>query len=189
MRAGLLMLPDTMETSVVCETSRLILRKFNESDVDPLLSFQGDPEVMRFSIRGPVTRADIQTKYLPSCLKRYARDGLGQWAVVRKSDGICVGECGICVQELDGESEFEISYRMRRDCWGIGLATEAAQACRDYGFKSVRLRRMISIIESENVASIRVAEKMGMTLERRASFHNIPVLIYSVANENSGAPH
>ncbi|HEV2695635.1 MAG TPA: GNAT family N-acetyltransferase [Verrucomicrobiae bacterium] len=175
-----------METPIVCETPRLILRKFNDSDVEPLFSFLGDPEVMRFSIRGPLTWEDIQTKYLPACLKRYSRDGLGQWAVVRKSDGICVGECGICVQEVEGKKEFEISYRMRRDCWGIGLATEAAQACRDHGFKNVGLRRLISIIEAENAASIRVAEKMGMTLEKRASFHNISVLIYSVANVMTG---
>ena len=57
---------------------------------------------------------------------------------------------------------------------------------RDYGFKNVGLRRLISIIESENGASIRVAEKMGMTLEKSASFHNIPVLIYSVANAMTG---
>jgi ribosomal-protein-alanine N-acetyltransferase len=170
-----------METSIVCETSRLILRKFNENDVDSILGFRGDPEVMRFSVRGPETREDIQTRYLPSCLRRYSRDGLGQWAVVRKSDGMCVGECGICTQEVDGEREFEIGYRMRRDCWGNGLATEAARACRDYGFNQAGLRRLISIIESENAASIRVAEKMGMTLEKRASFHEIPVLIYRVA--------
>ena len=176
------MLPNTLEPSIVCETSRLILRKFNESDVDPLLGFRGDPEVMRFSISGPETREDIQTKYLPSCLRRYSRDGLGQWAVVRKIDGICVGECGICVQEVADDRVFEISYRMRRDCWGTGLATEAARACRDYGFKKAGLHRLISIIESENAASIRVAEKMGMTLEKRASFHGISVLIYSVAN-------
>ena len=175
-----------METPIVCQTSRLILRRFTESDVDSLLGFRGDPEVMRFSITGPETREDIQTKYLPSCFRRYSRDGLSQWAVVRKSDGLCVGECGICVQEVDGEKEFEISYRMRRDCWGNGLATEAARACCDYGFQKAGLRRLISIIESENATSIRVAEKMGMTLEKRASFHKIPVLIYSVANAVAG---
>jgi len=180
------MLPNTVETSIVCQTSRIILRKFNESDVDPLLGFRGDPEVMRFSITGPEAREDIQTKYLPSCLRRYSRDGLGQWAVVRKSDGICVGECGICAQEVDGEREFEISYRMRRDCWGVGLATEAARACRDYGFEKAGLRRLISMIELENTASIRVAEKMGMTLNKRASFHGIPVLIYDVSNALTG---
>ena len=179
--------PNIMEASIVCLTSRLILREFNESDVDSLFGFRGDPEVMRFSITGPETREDIRTKYLPSCLRRYSRDGLGQWAVVRKSDGICVGECGICAQEVDGEKEFEISYRIRRDCWGDGLATEAALACCDYGFKQAGLHHLISIIESENTASIRVAEKIGMTLKKTASFHNIPVLIYSVANTLAGS--
>jgi len=176
----------TIETSIVCQTTRLILRKFNESDVDPILGFRGDPEVMRFSIAGPETREDIQAKYLPSCLRRYSRDGLGQWAVVRKSDGICVGECGICAQEVDGEKEFEISYRLRRDCWGNGQATEAARACCDYGFKQAGLRRLISIIQFENTASIRVAEKMGMTLVKRALFHRIPVLVYGVVSTVTG---
>jgi len=178
--------PNKVGTSIVCQTLRLILRRFNESDVKPLLGFRGDPEVMRFSITGPETREDIQTKYLPSCLRRYCRAGLWQWAVVRKSDDICVGECGICIQEVDGEREFEISYRLRRDCCGDGLATEAARACCDYGFKKAGLRRLISIIEAENAASIRVAEKMGMTLEKRASFHRIPVLVYSVVNTVTG---
>ena len=76
------------------------------------------------------------------------------------------------------KEHLEISYRMRRDCWGTGLATEAARACRDYGFKKAGLRRLISIIELENAASIRVAEKTGMTLEKSASFHGVPVLMF-----------
>ena len=75
---------------------------------------------------------------------------------------------------------------MRRDCWGNGLASEATRACCDYGFNKAGLRRLISIIELENVASIRVAEKMGMTLEKRASFHRIPILVYSVVNTVAG---
>jgi [ribosomal protein S5]-alanine N-acetyltransferase len=83
---------------------------------------------------------------------------------------------------VDGSPEYEISYRLRRDCWGQGLATEAVQACRDYGFKQMGLTHMISIIEPENVASIRVAEKMGMTLEKKASFHDIAALIYGITH-------
>lgn len=79
------MLSDGVDVSVVCETARLILRKFNDRDVESLLSFRGDPEVMRFSITGPETREDIQARYLPGCLKRYSRDGLGQWAAYEKA--------------------------------------------------------------------------------------------------------
>jgi [ribosomal protein S5]-alanine N-acetyltransferase len=171
-----------MQTALVCETSRLLLREFNENDAEALFSFLGDPEVMRFSVQGPRTRQEIRSKYLRGCFSRYFYDGLGQWAIERKSDGVCIGECGICIQDVDRERAFEISYRLRRDCWGMGLATEAAQACREYGFRKAGLRRLISMIESENSASIRVAEKVGMTFERKASFAKIPVLIYGVAD-------
>jgi RimJ/RimL family protein N-acetyltransferase len=180
------MLPNAQVESIVCESPRLILQKFNEGDAGALFDFRGDPDVMRFSITGVETREDIQTKYLPSCMKRYSRDGFGQWAVIRKSDGRCIGECGICVQVVDGTREYEISYRLRRDCWGLGLATEAARACVDYGFKKAGLTRLISIIEEENSASIRVAQKMGMTLEKRATFHHVSALIYSVTHEPMG---
>jgi RimJ/RimL family protein N-acetyltransferase len=166
--------------SIICESPRLILRRFEESDAEAILKFRGDPQVMRFSVSGPESRENIRIKYLASCMKRYARDGFGQWAVIRKSDGDCIGECGICAQNVDGSREYEISYRLRRDCWGQGLATEAAQACRDYGFKQIGLACLISIIEPENAASIRVAKKMGMTLEKRVLFHDIAVLIYGI---------
>jgi ribosomal-protein-alanine N-acetyltransferase len=173
--------------SIVCESLRLILRRFDENDAEAILKFRGDPQVMQFSLTGPESREDIRIKYLPSCVKRYARDGFGQWAVIRKSDGNCIGECGICAQIVDGSREYEISYRLRRDCWGQGLATEAAQACRDYGFEQIGLTRMISIIEPENAASIRVAEKMGMTLEKRASFHDIAAQIYGITHAAAGS--
>jgi len=176
------MLPEAEESPVVCETPRLILRKFDQADVEALFSFRGDPEIMRFSVNGPATREDLRAKYLPSCLKRYSRDGLGQWAVIRKSDGALIGECGICVQQVDSEKQYEIGYRLRRDCWGQGLATEAARACRDYGFTKAGLSRLVSVIEAENVASVRVAEKTGMTFEKHVSFHTIAALLYSIAN-------
>jgi len=176
-----------MESSLICETPRLILRRFDANDVESLLAFRSDPEVMRFSVAGPETRENVRTRYLPGCFARYLRDGLGQWAVVRKADGLCIGECGICVQQVDGAKEYEIGYRLRRDCWGLGLATEAARACRDYGFQRAALRRLICIIAAENAASIRVAEKVGMTREKHARFHEIPVLIYSMARSGTAA--
>jgi len=176
------MLPEAEKSPLVCETPRLILRKFNENDAEAIFSFQGDPEIMRFSVNGPATPEGIRTKYLPGCLTRYSRDGVGQWAVIRKSDGALIGECGICVHEVDGTREYEIGYRLRRDCWRQGLATEAARACRDYGFSKVGLSRLVSIIEAENAASIRVAKKIGMTFEKHVLFHQISALLYRVAN-------
>jgi len=68
------------------------------------------------------------------------------------------------MQEVDGVEEVEIGYHIRRDLWGQGLATEAAQACRDYGFSQLGFDKLISLINPANIASRRVAEKNGMRL-------------------------
>jgi [ribosomal protein S5]-alanine N-acetyltransferase len=165
--------------NIVCETQRLILRKITQQDSDALFEILGDPEVMSFSVHGPETREGIQ-KFLDATIRRYERDGVAQWAVIEKASDKFVGECGISVQMIDEKREFEIGYRFSRLYWGKGFATEAAIACRDYGFMNIMLKRLISIIEADNRRSIRVAEKIGMKLEKESFFHGIPVRIYNL---------
>jgi ribosomal-protein-alanine N-acetyltransferase len=174
--------PENSTGSIILETPRLILRPFGANDVEAVFRFLGDPRVMRFSVRGPLSCEDIRARYLPGCLKRYSQDGFGQWAVIDKRDGRCIGECGICTQTVEGVPEHEVSYRLCPEAWGQGFATEAARACRDYGFKELALTRLIAIIEPENVASLRVAQKIGMTEEKCALFHGKSVRIYSVTS-------
>ena len=164
---------------IVCETPRLILRKFALEDLQSILKVIGDPEVMRFSTTGPETE-DGAKKFLSGCLRRYERDGIGQWAVILKETGALIGESGLSVQYVDDNKEYEVSYRILRSLWGKGYGTEAAIASRDFGFEVLGLRRLISIIEKENEPSIRVAQKMGMILEKSSIFSNKPVVIYSL---------
>lgn len=165
--------------AVITETPRLLLRKIQESDFDALLKILGDPEVMRFSLHGAEDHDGVR-KFLESTWQRYERDGVAQWAVVLKETGACIGECGISVQIIDGIKEYEIGYRLAKSYWGQGLATEAAKVCRDLGFGQLVISRLISIIEAENKASIRVAEKVGMRMEKESAFHGISVKIYSL---------
>lgn len=165
--------------SLICETPRLLLRKITYDDAEPLLQILGDPEVMKFSVLGVDDESGVR-KFIDVTLKRYERDGIAQWAVIEKQTNAFIGECGIAVQMIDGQKEYEIGYRFNRKFWRKGFATEAAIACRDYGFNQLRLTRLISIIEKENIASIGVAKKVGMTLEKESVFHNIPVQIYSL---------
>lgn len=78
------------------------------------------------------------------------------------------------------QKEYELGYRLSRKYWGKGFATEAAIACRDCGLNTFGLRRLISIIEAANHQSIRVAEKVGMTFEKKSTFHGIAVEIYAL---------
>lgn len=102
--------------SIVCDSSRLYLRKIVYEDASSLFKILGDPEVMRFSVNGPYN-ADGVRKFIESTLKRYERDGVAQWAVIEKQTEKFIGECGISVQLVDGIKEYEIGYRFNRNRW------------------------------------------------------------------------
>jgi ribosomal-protein-alanine N-acetyltransferase len=127
---------------VICETSRLILREFRETDLDDLMEIFGNPEVMRFSITGVKSKDDVR-KLIDSAARSSARDGLAQWAVILKETGALIGECGILSQIMAGKREYEIAYRFAKRHWGQGYATEAAIACCEYGFNVKSLPRLI----------------------------------------------
>jgi RimJ/RimL family protein N-acetyltransferase len=128
-----------------------------------------DAEVMRFS-------DGIQTKewvhaWLHNCLERYQTWGFGPYAVVEQNGQNVIGYCGLFFfPDIDGQAEVEIGYRLVRSAWGQGYATEAACAVRDYAFAILRMKRLIAMIDPSNLASIRVAEKMGMHYEKDILF-------------------
>ena len=74
----------------------------------------------------------------------------------------------------------ELGYRFSKNHWGKGYATEAAIACLDYAFSTLGAKKLISIIEPNNIASLKVAEKAGLQLEKTTVYHNIKVFIYSI---------
>src|SRR5215469_17940546 len=109
----------------ILETSRLILREFTPDDADALALVVSDPETMRF-YPAPFDRDGVE-QWIARNLRRYAEHGHGLWAMVLKSSGEMIGDCGLTVQNVDGVNEIEVGYHVRRDLWGRGLATEAAQ--------------------------------------------------------------
>ena len=124
-----------------------------------------DAEVMRFS-------DGIQTKewvhaWLHKCLEGYQIWGFGPYAVVEQNSQNIIGYCGLFFcPDIDGQSEVEIGYRLARSAWGRGYATEAAKAVRDFALTTLGIQRLIAMIDPSNIASIRVAEKIGMKYEK-----------------------
>jgi [ribosomal protein S5]-alanine N-acetyltransferase len=108
----------------------------------------------------------------------YAERGHGLWAMTLKGAEQVIGDCGLIAQEVEGVEETEIGYHIRRDFWGQGLATEAARACRDYGFERLGRSRLISMIRPENFPSRRVAEKNGMRIEREVFWRGFRHYVY-----------
>ena len=167
----------------ILDTLRLSLREFIPGDADALALVLSDPETMRY-YPVPFDRSGVEEWIARNC-RRYANDGHGLWGMVLKTNRELIGDCGLTVQDVDGTTEVEIGYRVRRDHWGKGLATEAARACRDYGFASLPVERLVSMIRPENLPSRRVAEKNGMSVSRQVIWRNLPHLIYAVRRESA----
>ena len=82
-----------------------------------------------------------------------------------------MGYCGLFFfPDIDGQAEVEIGYRLARAVWGKGYATEAAQAVRNFAFTTLDIKRLIAMIDPSNIASIRVAKKIGMHYEKDVMF-------------------
>lgn len=164
---------------MICETNRLIIRKFTTRDLNKLHAILSDAQVMLYSLHGPYSLEQTDT-FLKGTLNAYNSRGYAQYAVILKDSKELIGFCGFFNQEIDGIIEMELGYRFSIKHWGQGYASEAAIACRDYAFSTLGAKKLISIIEPNNIASIKVAEKAGLSFDKTTSYHQIPVLIYSI---------
>jgi RimJ/RimL family protein N-acetyltransferase len=133
-------------------------------DADALMGVLGDPVAMQY-YPAPFDRAEVDG-WIRRNRARYIDPGFGLWAMLLKDSGELIGDCGVYVRDLEGEVEFEIGWHVRRDLWGRGYATEAAQHCIEYAFSSLGAERIIALIRPENLSSCRVAEKNGMVSEK-----------------------
>lgn len=165
----------------ILETPRLRLREFTVLDVNALALILSDPETMRY-YPAPYDRAGVE-RWIERNRKRYREDGVGLWAMELNETAELIGDCGIAAQEVEGERIHEIGYHLRRDLWGRGLATEAAIACRDWGFAHLKAERLISLIRPENVPSRRVAERAGMTIWKEIEWRGMLHCVYSMQRE------
>ena len=166
---------------MILETPRLILRPFREEDIERFAELMANRDFMRFSL-GPYTRD--QTQGVLQKFFSWTQAGLpSQFAVIFRRNDDLIGYCGFLHQEVDGRSEIEIGYRLHPDYWNRGLASEAAQAVRDYAFRDLRLPRVISLIHPDNVPSRRVAEKNGMKIERETVFRGFPTQVFAITRE------
>jgi ribosomal-protein-alanine N-acetyltransferase len=152
------------------ETERLQLRPYTRGDLDDLASIVGDSVTMRYYPR-PFSREDA-SNWIERNLRRYTEDGHGLWAMISKESNELVGNCGLVKQRVDEREEIEVGWLVARRHWNQGFATEAATACRDYGFGVLGLNRLISMIRPENEPSRRVAEKIGMLVEKELVWGN-----------------
>lgn len=143
----------------ILETERLLLREFEPSDAQAMYDLNADPEVIRWTGDPPFDSVEHAETFLQK-YPDYDRNGYGRWSVIVKETDEFVGWCGLKLNEKD---LIDLGYRFFRKDWGKGYATESAAACLGYGFLALGMDEIIGRVAPENVASIRVLEKLGMT--------------------------
>src|SRR5438477_9963515 len=146
---------------MILETDRLLLREYVEDDAEALFRLNSDPDVLRFVPDKRLLNIEQARQMLiDHPIADYRRHGFGRGACILKSTGEQIGLAGL--KYVDELGEVDVAYRLMPRYWGQGLATELALASVRYGFAALGLKRIIGLVMPENIASLRVLEKIGL---------------------------
>lgn len=165
------------------ETARLIIRPAVLKDAPLLYQLNSDPEVMRYT--GDVNfknMADAESLISTKLIPQFQKNGMGRFMVFLK-DGTYIGWCGL--KHFPEQNEVDLGYRFMKKFWGQGYATEASLACLEYGFKTLKLQKIIARAMPENVSSIKVMMKLGMTFRgfKKDPCDPIPFIFYDISQK------
>jgi len=166
---------------VTLETERLILRMFRESDIDAYADMCGDAEVMRYIGDGQPLSRPMAWRRMAMMAGHWTLRGYGLWAAAERSSGELIGQIGFWNPE--GWPGFEIGWSLRRSFWGGGYALEGARTALQFAFNQLQQPHVISLIHSENAASIRLAEKLGERLVGPTEVMGKVALMYRITRE------
>lgn len=150
------------------ETSRLILSVPTISEAPELFDLNSDPEVVRYT-------GDTSCKNISEAEAIINERMIKNWNLykmsrltVRLKDGTYLGWCGL--KYFPDNGEVDLGYRFKKIFWGKGYATESSYSCLKYGFETLGLQKIIAKAMPENVGSIKVMQKLGMTF--RGYYHD-----------------
>lgn len=146
------------------ETNRLLLRVLTVEDAKPLTDLWTDPDVTCY-MGGPRNYDKLYQDFIADANPEQ-QPAFDLWPAIEKATGQVVGHCGVYDKEVNGRLEHELIYVFAKAAWGKGYATEAGTAVKNYVFQHLGLTRLIALIDPENVASARVAEKVGLHYEQ-----------------------
>jgi RimJ/RimL family protein N-acetyltransferase len=175
----------------VIETERLLLRAWQPSDEAPFAALNADPDVTRY-LSGPMRR-DESDELLARIRGHWQEHGFGLYAVEVKQSGAFIGFVGLAIPSFlpDVLPAVEVGWRLAREHWGNGYATEGARASLRHGFEELGLRQIVSIIDPRNAASVRVAQRLEMRRgrDRIHPVTRVRLAVYAKHAEDAGSSH
>ena len=146
-------------------TARLAFRELVHEDERDLFGLFADPQARRFYPR-MAAAAEVR-RWIAWNRQSYRRFGFGLWALIERSSGAFVGDCGLTFQRAEGREVLELGYHLMAARRGHGLALEAARAVKAHGFRATRAPSIASIVDPDNEPSIRLASRLH---DQRRSF-------------------
>lgn len=172
-------LPVMREAFERVTTERLLLRAVGRGDVDAVFTLHSDPETNRFSLAGAMRSVNEARHRTALWMEDWAQRDIGYWVIERReAPGDVVGFGGLRYKVLEGLLVLNLAYRFAPHTWGSGYATEMARTALDLARRHLPEVPVIAIIHPENVASIRVAERLGMRLDRHVDYEGTPNRLY-----------
>ncbi len=145
---------------MVIKTENLLLREFTHEDFPALFEIFSDPETMRHYPK-PFDENRIKD-WIEWNLQNYEEYGFGLWAVVLRETDEFIGDCGLTIQNIDGESLPEIGYHIHKNHWRKGFGSEAASEVRDWAFMNTEYDCLYSYMKYTNIGSYSTAVAIGM---------------------------
>ena len=163
-------------TKIILETKRLLLREFESDDARFIYELNLNPNVIKYT--GNTAFNDVnEARQFITDYSDYRENGFGRWVVINKSTSELLGWCGLKYD--DTLDETDIGFRFFESFWNLGYATESAKACLDFGFKHLKLTKIVGRAMKDNIASVKVLEKIGLVYERDQLFDGNEGVIYS----------
>ncbi len=175
---------EPVEVNVTLETRRLILRPFRPSDVEAAFGWFGDPIVMRFTPTGPDTSIEQTKARLANYQEHQTSHGFSKWIILERQLGRAIGDSGLL--KLDDHGWIELGFRLAQPYWGKGLATEAASAWVRAAFDDFHIDRLTALVHPENIASIRVLEKLRFHADRRDTIMGMKSILFFLDPKDYG---
>ena len=166
---------------MILETNRLILREMNHDDFDSLYEILSDEETM-IHYPSPYDKDGV-LRWINWNLDNYKTFGFGLWALILKETGEMIGDCGLTMQIINKKIRPEIGYHINKKYHNQGLATEAANAVKDYIFRTTSFKTLYTYTNHTNIPSTRVAEKNGMKLVEEYKDGDEILKVYSITKD------
>ena len=163
------------------ETERTYLRNLTTKDAKDFFNLNLDQEVLRYTGDKPFKTVQKAKNFLEQ-YDQYERYGVGRLAVIEKKSNKFIGWCGL--KFSPDLNEYDIGFRFLKNFWNQGYATETAKRCLEFGFKVLMLDEIVGRAMTENKASIKVLEKIGMTFKKNFDFDGKEGVVYQTSRIN-----